>query len=169
MSEEQQMQKYIGVKLIHAIPMTRAAYNVLRGWDLPEDEEGSDKGFLVEYMDGGQPNHKDYAGYISWSPDEVFQNAYKETQGLNFGLAIEAMKKGLKVVRKGWNGNGINIFIVDRSVGIVDKTDTDFSIQRHIVIDTTGLKTDNPDAPKSIVPWLASQTDTLAEDWMVVN
>lgn len=31
--------------------------------------------------------------------------------------------------------------------------------------DTTGLKSLNPEAPRSCVPWLASQTDMLAEDW----
>ena len=35
----------------------------------------------------------------------------------------------------------------------------------YIYIDTTGLQTTNPDAPRSLVPWLASQTDMLAEDW----
>lgn len=35
----------------------------------------------------------------------------------------------------------------------------------YIYIDTTGLRSDNPDAPRSRVPWFASQTDMLAEDW----
>ena len=39
----------------------------------------------------------------------------------------------------------------------------------YIFIDTTGLQTDNPHAPRSRVPWLASQTDMLAEDWQVVE
>ncbi|MEB2279672.1 DUF2829 domain-containing protein [Lysinibacillus xylanilyticus] len=39
----------------------------------------------------------------------------------------------------------------------------------YIFIDTTGLQTDNVNAPKSRVPWLASQTDMLAEDWEVVE
>lgn len=39
----------------------------------------------------------------------------------------------------------------------------------YIYIDTTGLQTDNPDAPKDRVPWLASQTDMLAEDWYGVG
>lgn len=34
---------------------------------------------------------------------------------------------------------------------------------------TDGLQTDNPDAPLNRVPWLASQTDMLAEDWQVVG
>ena len=38
-----------------------------------------------------------------------------------------------------------------------------------IYIDTTGLQTDNPDAPKNRVPWFASQTDMLSEDWIIVE
>lgn len=70
------MKQYIGTKIINALPMTRLAYNELRGWDLPQDENGEDEGFLVEYLDDGQANHPDYAGYISWSPKEVFEKAY---------------------------------------------------------------------------------------------
>lgn len=36
-----------------------------------------------------------------------------------------------------------------------------------VYIDTTGLLTDNQDVPKSRVPWLASQTNILANDWFI--
>lgn len=39
----------------------------------------------------------------------------------------------------------------------------------YIYIVTNGLITDNPAAPKGVVPWLAPQTDMLAEDWQVVE
>lgn len=151
------MSSYIGTKISGAKPMNRQEYNDFRGWDLPADEEGSDAGYIVQYTDG----------YVSWSPASQFEEAYRKTEGMNFGLAIEAMKKGMKVQRKGWNGKSINIFLVDRSIGIIEKDDSDFTMQEHIVIDTTGLQTDNEAAPKSIVPWLASQTDMLADDWQV--
>ena len=67
---------YIGSKLVLAKPMTRLAYNEYRGWELPNDEDGTDEGYLVEYLDGGKPNHPDHTGYISWSPKEQFDNAY---------------------------------------------------------------------------------------------
>ena len=41
------MKPYIGTKLINAIDMTRAAYNILRGWELFTDENGDDAGYLV--------------------------------------------------------------------------------------------------------------------------
>lgn len=73
------MMNYIGVKAIKAKPMTLQAYNDYRGWELPEDEDGADHGYLVEYLDGGQTNHPDHEGYISWSPRGVFERAYRKT------------------------------------------------------------------------------------------
>lgn len=80
---------------------------------------------------------------------------------MDFGAALAALKDGTKVARKGWNGKGI--FICLQRPDAMSKMTSPY-----IYIDTTGLKTDNPDAPKSRVPWLASQTDMLAEDWEVV-
>jgi hypothetical protein len=100
-----EMKQYIGTKRINAMPMTRSEYNLLRGWQLPEDEDGSDEGFLVEYVDGGKANTEIFEGYVSWSPKDVFNRAYREVRGLTFGEAIEALKAGEKLTRKGWNGN----------------------------------------------------------------
>ena len=72
------MKVYVGTKIIRAIPMNRQSYNDFRHWKLPADENGEDPGYLVEYMDGGKPNTPEYKGYISWSPKEQFDNAYKE-------------------------------------------------------------------------------------------
>lgn len=77
----------------------------------------------------------------------------------NFGEAIKYLKRGLKVARKGWNGKGIFI-----ELQVPDKHSK--MTHPYIFIDTTGLQTNNPNAPKDRVPWLASQTDMLAEDWM---
>lgn len=71
------MDRYIGTKVINAEPMTRAEYNTFRGWELPADENGSDPGYLVEYADEQRPNTSTYAGYVSWSPADVFERAYK--------------------------------------------------------------------------------------------
>lgn len=68
---------YIGIKMIKATPMNRADYNKYRQWQLPADENGEDEGFLVEYTDGGKPNVVGHAGYVSWSPKDVFEAAYK--------------------------------------------------------------------------------------------
>lgn len=76
----------------------------------------------------------------------------------NFGKAIEELKAGRKVWREGWNGKGIHLELQ------VPDENSKMTIP-YIFIDTTGLQTNNPAAPKSRVPWLASQTDMLAEDW----
>ncbi|WP_270217234.1 DUF2829 domain-containing protein [Pediococcus pentosaceus] len=80
---------------------------------------------------------------------------------MNFGQAIEKLKKGHKVKRVGWNGKGIFIAL-KKANG--DETMT----HDYIYIDTTGLQTNNPDAPLDRIPWLASQTDMLSEDWELV-
>jgi hypothetical protein len=71
------MQKYEGTKRLFAKPMTRGEYNAYRGWTIPEEENPSDAGYLVEYEDGGKSNDSRHAGYISWSPADVFERTYK--------------------------------------------------------------------------------------------
>lgn len=69
---------YLGTKVVHAVPMNRAEYSELRDWQLPEDEDGSDEGYLVEYADGRQDsNVEGFGGYVSWSPRDIFEEAYK--------------------------------------------------------------------------------------------
>lgn len=81
---------------------------------------------------------------------------------MNFGQALTELKNGNRVKRKGWNGDGIFL-----ALQVQDKNSK--MTQPYIYIDTLGLKTNNPNAPKGRVPWLASQTDMLAEDWEVIN
>ncbi len=77
---------------------------------------------------------------------------------MNFGKALHELKAGRKVARSGWNGKGIFI-----ELQMPDENSKMTS--PYIYINTTGLQTENEDAPKSLVPWLASQTDMLANDW----
>lgn len=72
------VEVYVGTKRVKAKPMTRGEYNAYRGWVTPENEDPEEAGYLIEYLDGGKPNHKMHAGYISWSPKDVFDNAYKK-------------------------------------------------------------------------------------------
>ncbi len=161
------MQQYIGVKLINAKPMSRADYNALRGWQLPSDENGADKGYLVEYQDGGKANHPHFQGYISWSPEDVFNRAYGRATGMTFGFALEALKRGERVCRSGWNGKDMFLFVVPGSTFKVNRPPllgiypegTEINYCSHIDMRTADGK---------IVPWLASQTDMLADDWQLV-
>lgn len=163
--ESYQMLNYIGTKLIRAIPMNRLDYNQYRGWKLPEDEEGSDAGFLVEYVDGGKSNHPDHRGYISWSPTDVFLKSYRQVENLTFSQALEAMKIGVRVARKGWNGKGMFIYRVPGG---------DFPALTDVARETFGetvpygeyaaIKT----AQGEVMPWQPSNGDMFAEDWVVL-
>ncbi len=159
------MRTYIGTKLVKMQPMTRLQYNEYRGWALPTDENGADEGYLVEYLDGGKPNHKDHAGYISWSPKEQAEAAYRETSGLSFGLAVEALKKGLRVARAGWNGKGMWLSHVRAGEWQVAEAVPGMDDKSLLTQPWVGMKT----ADNKFVPWLASQTDVLADDWMIVD
>jgi len=75
------MKHYIGVKEIDAKPMTRGDYNKYRGWTIPADENPGDEGYLVKYPDG----------YESWSPKEVFEEAYVEYDGTGLLSTIKGM------------------------------------------------------------------------------
>lgn len=69
------MHVFIGTKMLKAVPLTRGEYNDYRGWPHPADEDHTDAGYLVEYMDGNS-NHPNHDGYISWSPKKNFDEAY---------------------------------------------------------------------------------------------
>lgn len=164
------MNLYIGTKLVHAEPMTRAEYNSYRGWELPADEDGTDAGMLVEYVDGGKQNDSRHKGYISWSPLDVFERAYRPTTGMTFGMAIEALKAGKKVSRAGWNGKGMWLGLVtpkddERAPGKIDYAIFGLAGAVGPCLPWIGMRT----ADDKFVPWLASQTDMLAEDWELVE
>jgi len=80
---------------------------------------------------------------------------------MTFSTALYLLKEGRKLTRKGWNGKGIYIAMCFPSPST-------FVTQPFLYIDTTALVTNNPHAPKGRVPWLASQTDLLAEDWTLM-
>ena len=72
--------------------------------------------------------------------------------GKNFGEAISELKKGNKVARKGWNGKNMWLELQ------VPDTNSKMTLP-YIYMKT---------ADNNKVPWLASQTDMLSEDWEVI-
>lgn len=68
------MKKYIGTKQVEAEPMTLGDYVKKTGRNpyvnAPEGHDNSEKGYIVKYNDG----------YISWSPAEAFEQAYKVSE-----------------------------------------------------------------------------------------
>lgn len=142
-------ETYLGTKMIEAEPMTRGDYNVYRGWQIPENENPNDEGYLITQN----------GGYITWSPKNVFEEAYRESDAMTFGLAIEAMKKGKKVKRKGWIDGFLQI-----ATGITYKAVDGETLECGrdaivFIVGTSAVQTE----------WLASQVDMLAEDWMLVD
>lgn len=161
---------HIGTKAVLAYVMTKLEYCDYRGWQVPENENPAEQGYLVEYLDGGKANHTDHVGYISWSPKDVFEQSYKSNGSLSFGSAIELLKAGKKVARSGWNGKGMFLYYVP---------DNKYPAARNTLNTLDGVFEDNlvpygayiamKTAQNNVVPWLASQTDVLAEDWVIVN
>lgn len=139
------MKQYIGTKIIQAEPMKRGGV------------DGIKEGYKVVYPDG----------YESWSPKDVFEAAYRETSGMSFGLAIEAAKMGKKIARAGWNGKGMFLYHVPAAayppcteVAKEAFGGSDVPYGAYIAMKT---------AQGNVVPWLASQTDMLSDDWYIVE
>ena len=138
------METYIGTKIIQAEPHEK---------DYGPPETHGQPGYRVVYPDG----------YTSWSPKSAFEEAYRETSAMSFGLAIEAMKKGKLVARSGWNGKGMWIVMIHPGNAMYTKVGTDCAFPMQPCI---GMKT----ADDNMQPgWLASQADMLADDWQIVE
>lgn len=156
------MKQYIGTKTVMAAPALRmedADGNVrveLLGTNpMPRVGETVDMGYKVVYPDG----------YESWSPQDVFEKAYRQTDGLSFGLAIEAAKMGKKIARKGWNGKNQYVELADgisyrNAAGDIVNVDHDAIGNKALAfVGTSGMQ----------MGWLASQADMLADDWRIVE
>lgn len=99
-------------------------------------------------------------------------------QTFTFGEAIRRLKAGQKVARKGWNGKGMYLYLVHGTT--VDKENLRNEASLHLPNDEmamhgTGvaeflphidMRTANGDV---CIGWLASQTDMLSEDWVIVE
>lgn len=87
---------------------------------------------------------------------------------MNFELMLSLVKEGNRAARAGWNGKDMFIFLVPGSEFKVNRPPllgiypegTEVKYHAHIDIKT---------ADGQIVPWSASQTDILAEDWQVLD
>jgi hypothetical protein len=116
-------------------------------------------GYFVVYKDG----------YESYSPAESFEDGYDEQKtGMSFGDAIEQLKSGYLVARSGWNGKDMFLLLVPGSR---------FQVNRHPLLGIFPEGTavdycphiDMKTADGKIVPWSATQTDVLADDWLIVD
>lgn len=150
------MQQYIGTKIVEAAPAVKKGGKVYDlTWPIPRSMEPDEPGYRVRYPDG----------YESWSPKDVFEEAYRPTDAMSFGLAIEAAKKGKRIARKGWNGKrqyvelATAISYVSPIGAVVNAEHDAIGNQTLAFVGTSGVQ----------MGWLASQADMLADDWMIVG
>ena len=155
------MKQYIGTKIIEAEPAYRCtdgrgnAVITTRPEKAFPNYPSVEDGYRVRYPDG----------YVSWSPKAVFEEAYRPTDNLNFGLAIEAAKKGCKIARRGWNGKNqyvelaTDISYTDASGTVINAEHQAIGSRALAFVGTSGVQ----------MGWLASQADMLAEDWEIVE
>lgn len=150
------MKQYIGTKIIQAEPAYRVDGKVFVKANIVPSGVHIEDGYKVVYPDG----------YESWSPKDVFEAAYRETSGMNFGLAIEAAKIGKKIARAGWNGKNQYVelghdfsYTAPGDIPVRPVQHLDIDSQALVFVGTRGRQ----------VGWLASQADMLADDWMIVE
>lgn len=158
------MKTYIGTKIIQAEPAKRywmedgRKYVVTRNEVVAQEivaaATACDEGYKVVYKDG----------YTSWSPKAVFEKAYRETNGMGFGWAIEAAKMGEKIARAGWNGKNQYVELAtcvsykNAAAEVVNVDHQNIGNKALAFVGTSGVQ----------LGWLASQADMLANDWYIV-
>lgn len=151
------MKKYIGTKIIHAEPMKAEDFKVHPLQVMGDCHDG----YYVIYEDG----------YESWSPKDAFEKAYRVCDEMTFGLAIEAVKKGQKIARKGWNGKGM--FVVyqkgyPQGIPCNKQTAEAWGLNEgDLFICNPYLQIKQVDGSHSM--WVPSIGDVLAEDWVIVE
>jgi hypothetical protein len=102
-----------------------------------------------------------------------------EVAGLDFGKAIDALKDGRRVSRAGWNGKNMCVFLSNGSLAIDsplrgEENMIDGVSTKLFDLGDEGTVTRMPSlsmksaSGNTVVGWLASQTDMLAEDWQVI-
>lgn len=138
--------------------MTQDYYGTKRITAWPQEKDGRE-GYAVKYSDG----------YTSWSPKDVFEAAYQPLHALSFGHAIEAAKAGHRIARDGWNGKNMFLYYVPANSYPANrnKFGTMIGVFKDDMV-PYGAYIAMKTAQNNVVPWLASQTDVLADDWMIL-
>jgi hypothetical protein len=152
------LQMHMGTKTIHAAPMSKVDYCNLKGWSVPDDEDPTEIGYVVAYSDD----------YISWSPAKAFDESYRTNGHLTFGHATEAAKAGKRVARLGWNGSGMFAYIVPAASYPAQTGAAKAHFGENAMVPYRAywaLKT----AQEDIATWTPSGSDTLAEDWIILD
>ena len=163
------MKTYICTKVIHAVPV-----KVVNGipWPdglpLPQQPEidpcCNEIGVKIEegYMYTTSADDK----YPQFMSQADFDGMCRSAEDMTFGDALEALKDGERVARKGWNGKDMYVFLAHEADFVTDADISAFDQMGVEVGDMLVMKT----AQNTFQPgWLASQADMLAEDWYIVE
>jgi len=100
------------------------------------------------------------AAVAAYSPGSESVERMRDMTKLNFGQAMVALRDGQCVCREGWNGKNMWISFVR-----ADNWSVGFPLSNYEQLPWIVMRT----ADRKIVPWLASQTDIVAEDWMIAR
>ena len=164
--------KFIRLNMVEAEPMKFGEFKekFLKSGGANVERDANDDGYVITYRKG-EANE-----YVSWCPKAEFDLVSRPTDGLSFGLAIEAMKSGKKVARKGWNGKGMWLCIplVEGpkeipATGIWGKPNAEYAEQNGGTVKVMPYITMKAADGSIVMGWLASQTDMLADDWVIVE
>ena len=93
------------------------------------------------------------------------QASQEEQTEFSFGRAVDLLKQGQRVARNGWNGKGMFLLLV-KGASVTEPINDCYGDPQEVglpVLDAIYMKT----ADNKLVPWLASQTDVLSEDWVI--
>ena len=133
--------------------------NLINERNTPSKEQ---EGYKVVYEDG----------FTSWSPKTAFEKGYTEaeSEGEPFGRAVLFMKQGYKVAREGWSEQDTFIYYVAANK---------YPMSNNLMETMAGRYEDDlvpyqayiaiKAADDTVVPWVPSQSDVLAEDWKIVQ
>lgn len=107
-----------------------------------------------------QPKSDDLPTVSAANPT-VDSQEHLQPPTMDFGYAVKMMKEGKRASRIGWNGKGMWLRLAE------SPTKTEYRIDGEVFgfLPYIQMKT----ADDKIVPWLASQTDVLAEDWVITD
>lgn len=167
------MKTYICRKVIHAVP-TKMVNGIPwpEGLPLPEISEptqidercGSTCEVRIE--DGYMFTTSKKDKYPQFMDAAEFEQICRSAENMTFGDALDALKQGQRVARKGWNGKDMYVFLSYEADFVTDADISAFDQLDVEVGDMLVMKT----AQNTFQPgWLASQTDMLAEDWYIVE
>lgn len=113
-------------------------------------------GYYVVYVENADQ-------YSAYSPAEPFESGYSRLnladKSFDFGIALCHLKTGKRVARRGWNGKGLWL----------DLQTPDAYSKMTLPYVFMCCPEDAQNTPGARVPWLASQTDMLANDWTLAE